>query len=228
MADNVDFPNNPAIGEIFSIEDRSWQWNGTVWNAVDLKQKLEVYSTDELTIPGVLFVGADEPEAGSYGEGDLWTDLDDDAGSTEFIYSGPEEPENYDVDTLWIDTDEPELPLIYADDEPPEYTNVEGDFWVDLDDTFGTQFVQSEEEPNPDEAEFWVDLGSVEGFADYKSFFENGAAQYSQISQLPTPAMYPGMLAYVSNIKSLYLSSNGAWEKIYPVNDAETLVWMGL
>lgn len=225
---NIDFPNNPVIGEIFSVENRSWQWNGITWNAVDLKQKLEVYSTDDLTIPGALFVGEVPPEPGTYGEGDLWSDTDDDAGATEFIYTGPEEPADFGIDTLWIDTDEPDLPLIYSDNEPPTYTTVEGDYWVDLDDTFGTQFLQSDIEPSPDEAEFWVDLNSEEGFVDYKSLFENGAAEYSEISELPTPAMYPGMVAYVSDVKSLYLSSNGVWEKIYPTSDAEALVWMGL
>lgn len=225
---NINFPDSPTIGQLFSFEERSWLWNGSTWDAVEVTQKLETSSTDDLNPPGVLFVGTEAPQPGTFGEGDLWSDTDDDAGETEFIYTGPEEPENYGIDTLWIDTDEPELPLIYADNEPPEYTNVEGDFWVDLDDTFGTQFVQSEIEPSPDEAEFWVDLTSDEGFVDYKSLFENGAAQYSHVSELPTPAMYPGMLAYVSNIKSLYLSSNGVWKKIYPVNDAETLVWMGL
>jgi hypothetical protein len=224
----IDFPNNPAIDEIFSAADRYWKWNGTTWNALDISQKLEVSTTDSIDTPGVLFVGDAEPAFGTYGEGDLWSDTDDDAGLTEFIYTGPEQPENFGVDTLWIDTDEPDLPLIYSDNEPPEYTTVEGDYWVDLDDTFGTQFLQSEIEPSPEDAEFWVDLASEEGFVDYKSLFENGAAQYTELAELPTPATYPGMIAYVTDVKSLYLSSGQSWEKIYPTSDAEALVWMGL
>ncbi len=30
----IDFPNSPALNEEFTVGDRTWKWNGTVWKAV--------------------------------------------------------------------------------------------------------------------------------------------------------------------------------------------------
>lgn len=29
----ADFPDSPTLGEVFSIDDRSWEWDGSTWNA---------------------------------------------------------------------------------------------------------------------------------------------------------------------------------------------------
>jgi hypothetical protein len=225
----IDFPDTPLINDIFTIGDKSWQWTGVVWNAVDTVKNLQVAPSDEDTAyPKTLYVGVDFPPPISVQEGDLWSDVEDYSAETEFIFTGPDEPDNYGQNTLWIDTDEPELPLIYSDDEPPEYETVEGDFWVDTDDTFGTQFVQQVTEPSPEEAEFWVDLSSEEGVITYQDLFENGSGQISSIEDLPDPSLYPGMQAYVSSEKALYVASDGSWTKIFPNYDAEALLWMGL
>ena len=119
--------------------------------------------------PSTFFVGLISPPAGATSTGDLWIDVDDDAGSTEFVFAGPNPPAEgtYGMDTLWIDTDEPDLPLIYADEEPPAYTTVEGDFWVDLDDTSGQSILSSTTAPNPAQTEFWLDLTTEEGYKMY-------------------------------------------------------------
>jgi hypothetical protein len=225
---NIDFPDNPIVGDEHSAGGKLWRWTGTTWDGVDEFIGLEVGQTGDEPPPGVLFVGAEAPDVGTFGEGDLWSDLDDYSAETEFIFSGPEEPENYGENTLWIDTDAPELPLIYADNEPPEYTNIEGDYWVDLDDTFGTQFVQSNTEPNPGDAEFWVDLTSEEGGASYQDLFKDNASQVLTLEELPLASEYSGMISYVAEDKSLYVASDGSWNKIYPRYDAEVLAWMGI
>ena len=224
----IDFPNNPLVGDEFSAGGKIWKWTGTTWDGVDEFIGLEVSSTGNDLPPGVLFVGTPAPSAGTFGEGDFWSDIDDYSAETEFIFSGPEAPENYGENTLWIDTDAPELPLIYADNGPPEYTNVEGEYWVDLDDTFGTQFIQSSTEPNPEDAEFWVDLTSEEGGASYQDLFKDGASQVLTFQALPIASEYPGMISYVVADKSLYVASEGSWNKVYPRYDAEALVWMGI
>lgn len=225
----IDFPDSPQINDIFTVGDKSWIWTGVVWDATDTVQNLAVaQSDDESLAPKTLYVGVDSPPSINVQEGDLWSDVDDYSAETEFIFTGPDEPDNYGENTLWIDTDDPDLPLIYSDDEPPEYETVEGDFWVDLDDTFGTQFVQQVEEPLPSEAEFWVDLNSEEGVITYQDLFENGSGQINTINDLPDPTVYPGMQAYVLSEKSLYVASEGSWTKIFPNYDAEVLTWMGL
>ena len=31
---NVDFPNTPEVDDIFTVDDRSWRWTGSVWESV--------------------------------------------------------------------------------------------------------------------------------------------------------------------------------------------------
>lgn len=31
----IDFPNNPAIGDEFTFNDRTWRWTGQKWNTVE-------------------------------------------------------------------------------------------------------------------------------------------------------------------------------------------------
>ena len=132
------------------------------------------------------------------------------------------------MDTLWIDTDEPDLPLIYADEEPPAYTTVEGDFWVDLDDTSGQSILSSTTPPNPEQTEFWLDLTTEEGEITYSDLFKNNAAQITNFASLPAASLHGGMIAYVSSEASLYVAAAGQWIKIFPTFDSETLIWAGV
>ena len=224
----IDFPDSPQINDIFTVGDKSWIWTGVAWDARDTVKNLAVGTSDgDSLAPNILYVGLDQPPPINVQEGDLWSDVDDYSQETEFIFTGPDEPANYGENTLWIDTDDPDLPLIYSDNEPPTYDPVDGDFWVDLDDTFGTQFIQSEQEPDPADAEFWVDLNSEEGGITYQDLFKDGASQIPTFVDLPSPTEYPGMIAYVSAEQSLYVASNNVWSKIYPNYDAEALLWMG-
>lgn len=34
----LDFPNSPTNGEIFTISNKSWQWNGSVWQSVNIQE----------------------------------------------------------------------------------------------------------------------------------------------------------------------------------------------
>lgn len=29
----IDFPDSPTIGDIFTIDDKSWTWTGVAWDA---------------------------------------------------------------------------------------------------------------------------------------------------------------------------------------------------
>lgn len=31
---SIDFPNNPEIGELFTVGDRTWRWTGVVWETI--------------------------------------------------------------------------------------------------------------------------------------------------------------------------------------------------
>lgn len=225
----ANLPQDPDIDDKITIGERTWQWDGFVWNSLDLDNRLIVAPSQEgEDLPSVLFVGTDAPDTQNVSAGDLWTDTDDDAGSTEFIFSGPEEPENFDQNTLWIDTDEPELPLIYSDNEPPTYTPIEGDFWVDLDDLTGQLVVTSTEEPDPDDANLWIDLNNEAGYITYRDLFSENSSQVIQFEDLPDASNHQGMIAYVADQQALYVASGTSWTKIFPNYDAEALSWMGL
>ena len=140
-------PSSPVHGQIYynKILDKLNVWNGLVWTEVSGGGGgggLSLVPTDDSAPASTFFVGLIEPPVGATNLGDLWIDVDDDAGSTEFIFAGPEAPENYGTDTLWIDTDEPITELIYSADEPttPSYT---GELWIDLDDTSGQSILTS-------------------------------------------------------------------------------------
>lgn len=30
----IDFPNAPTVGDVFTLDSRSWSWSGTTWNTV--------------------------------------------------------------------------------------------------------------------------------------------------------------------------------------------------
>lgn len=163
-------PLTPVVGQIYynTPLGKLKVWDGLLWQDIQGSGGgggLTLIPTDTSLPPSTFFVGLIAPPGGAITTGDLWIDVDDDAGSTEFVFAGPNPPAEgtYGPDTLWIDTDEPDLPLIYSDNEPPSYTAVDGDFWVDLDDTSGQFILSSTTPPNPTQTEFWLDLTTEEG-----------------------------------------------------------------
>jgi hypothetical protein len=228
-------PLTPVHGQIYynTILDKLKVWDGLLWQDIQGSGGgggLTLIPTDTSLPPSTFFVGLISPPSGATSAGDLWIDVDDDAGSTEFVFAGPNPPAEgtYGMDTLWIDTDEPELPLIYSDEEPPTYTAIEGDFWVDLDDTSGQSILSSTTPPNPAQTEFWLDLTTEEGEITYSDLFKNNAAQITNFASLPAASLHGGMIAYISSEASLYVAAAGEWIKIFPTFDAETLIWAGV
>jgi len=229
-------PLTPVHGQIYYNKplDKLKVWDGLLWQDIQGSGGggggLELIPTDTSLPPSTFFVGLMSPPAGATSTGDLWIDVDDDAGSTEFVFAGPNPPAEgtYGMDTLWIDTDEPELPLIYSDEEPPTYTAIEGDFWVDLDDTSGQSILSSTTPPNPAQTEFWLDLTTEEGEITYSDLFKNNAAQITNFASLPAASLHGGMIAYISSEASLYVAAAGQWIKIFPTFDAEALIWAGV
>jgi len=228
-------PLTPVHGQIYynTILDKLKVWDGLLWQDIQGSGGgggLTLVPTDTSVPASTFFVGLIAPPIGATSAGDLWIDVDDDAGSTEFVFAGPNPPAEgtYGMDTLWIDTDEPELPLIYSDEEPPTYTAIEGDFWVDLDDTSGQSILSSTTPPNPAQTEFWLDLTTEEGEITYSDLFKNNAAQITNFASLPAASLHGGMIAYISSEASLYVAAAGQWIKIFPTFDAETLIWAGV
>jgi len=228
-------PTAPVHGQIYynTILDKLKVWDGLLWQDIQGSGGgggLTLIPTDTSVPPSTFFVGLIAPPSGATIEGDLWIDVDDDAGSTEFVFAGPNPPAEgtYGMDTLWIDTDDPDLPLIYSDNEPPSYSAIEGDFWVDLDDTSGQSILSSTTAPNPAQTEFWLDLTTEEGEITYSDLFKYNAAQIINYASLPSASNFAGMIAYVSSESSLYVAANGEWVKIFPNYDAEALLWSGI
>ena len=44
----MSFPSNPSIGNTYSVDQRSWQWNGYAWEKYDTTPN-EVYSINGIT-----------------------------------------------------------------------------------------------------------------------------------------------------------------------------------
>lgn len=187
-------------------------WSGTQWTTVTGGggggSAFSLISTDTSQVPSIMFFGAAEPTTGTYNIGDLWVDIDDDAGSTEFIHVGPDAPDDYGTGTLWVDTDEPELPLIYSDEEPPTYTPIEGDFWVDIDDLAGQLVTVRETAPLPSESELWIDTSTEEGLETFTvaNVYEGNRSVFNTLADLPAAETHGGMIAYVEENRSIYIS----------------------
>lgn len=225
-------PTTPVHGQIYynKILNKLNVWDGFLWKEVSGSGGsgggLTLIPTDASAPASTFFVGLIEPPSGATTLGDLWIDVDDDAGATEFIFAGPEAPVNYNTDTLWIDTDEPITELIYSANEPanPSYA---GELWIDLDDTAGQAIITSLTPPAPAETDLWIDLANEEGYLEYKDLFKNGAATVQAFVDLPSAALYPGAIIYVVLEKTIYVSIDNQWKKMYPNSDSEVLSWIG-
>ena len=229
-------PGTPVHGQIYynTSLNKLKVWDGQLWQDIQGsgggEGGLSLTASDTTVPPSTFFIGLIAPPSGATTTGDLWIDVDDDSGETEFIFAGPNPPAagTFGTDTLWIDTDDPDLPLIYSDNEPPSYSAVDGDFWVDLDDTSGQSILSSTTPPNPAQTEFWLDLTTEEGEITYSDLFKNNAAQITNFASLPQASLHGGMIAYISSENSLYVAAAGQWIKIFPTFDAETLIWAGV
>jgi len=225
-------PTNAVHGQIYynKILNKLKVWDGLLWQDIQGSGGggggLTLIPTDASAPPSTFFVGLIAPPSGATALGDLWIDVDDDAGATEFIYAGPEAPANYNTDTLWIDTDEPIAELIYSANEPanPSYA---GELWIDLDDTAGQSIISSLTPPAPAETDLWIDLANEEGYLEYKDLFKNGAAAVQAFVNLPSATLYPGAIIYVVLEKTIYVSIDNQWKKMYPNSDSEVLSWIG-
>lgn len=225
-------PASPVHGQIYYNKslNKLKVWDGLLWQDIQGSGGggggLTLIPTDASAPASTFFVGLIEPPLGATATGDLWIDVDDDAGATEFIFAGPEAPENYNTDTLWIDTDEPITELIYSANEPasPSYA---GELWIDLDDTTGQAIISSLTAPAPAETDLWIDLANEEGYLTYQDLFKNGAATVQTFENLPSAALYPGLNIYVVLEKTIYVSINNQWKKMYPNSDSEVLSWIG-
>jgi len=225
-------PTNAVHGQIYynKILNKLKVWDGLLWQDIQGSGGggggLTLIPTDASAPPSTFFVGLIEPPSGATALGDLWIDVDDDAGATEFIFAGPEAPANYNTDTLWIDTDEPITELIYSANEPanPSYA---GELWIDLDDTAGQAIISSLTPPAPAETDLWIDLANEEGYLEYKDLFKNGAAAVQAFVNLPSATLYPGAIIYVVLEKTIYVSVDNQWKKMYPNSDSEVLSWIG-
>jgi hypothetical protein len=225
-------PTAPVHGQIYynKILNKLNVWDGLLWKEVSGSGGggggLTLIPTDASAPASTFFVGLIEPPSGATTLGDLWIDVDDDAGATEFIFAGPEAPANYNTDTLWIDTDEPITELIYSANEPanPSYA---GELWIDLDDTAGQAIISSLTPPAPAETDLWIDLANEEGYLEYKDLFKNGAATVQAFVNLPSATLYPGAIIYVVLEKTIYVSIDNQWKKMYPNSDSEVLSWIG-
>ena len=225
-------PSAPAHGQIYYNKtlQKLKVWDGLLWQDIQGSGGggggLSLLPTDDSAPASTFFVGLVQPPIGATTTGDLWIDVDDDAGETEFIFAGPEAPTNYSTDTLWIDTDEPISELIYSANEPatPSYA---GELWIDLDDTSGQSVLSSLVAPSPSETDLWIDLSNEEGYLQYRDLFKDGAAQVQSFANLPNATQYPGINLYVLSERSIYASIDGQWKKLYPNSDSEVLSWVG-
>jgi len=209
-------PSSPTEGQVYydTTVDTLRIWNGIQWTTVTGGggggSAFSLISTDTTQVPTIMFFGAAAPTGNQQNVGDLWVDIDDDAGDTEFIFVGPEAPASYGQGTLWVDTDEPELPLIYSDEEPPTYTPTEGDFWVDIDDLSGQLVVVGENQPTFEEAQLWVDTTTEEGLETFNisDVYEGNRSVYLNFGELPDAKTHGGMIAWVEGTQKLYLAVN--------------------
>lgn len=112
----ANFPDNPTLGQQFSIDGRTWTWTGAVWNSV-LSETKDAFTPSDTppspaedgkgwfdTVSGQFFVYYD----GSWVEfGTNLAGAQGPAGATgdDGVIVSATAPENTDV--LWLDTSDP-------------------------------------------------------------------------------------------------------------------------
>jgi hypothetical protein len=207
-------PTAPVLGQIYydSTTLKLRAYNGTAWVNIEGGgggggAAFDLVSTDTSAVPAIMFFGAAAPTTAP-NTGDIWIDIDDVVGESEYIHVGPDAPSNFGSNTLWVDTDEVNGPLIYSDEDPPTSTPTEGDFWVDLDDLAGQLVAVGSSAPDEDTTTLWIDTTTEEGLENFtiKNVFEGNRSVYSTYSALPNPATHGGMIAFVESEQQFYLA----------------------
>jgi hypothetical protein len=207
-------PTAPVLGQIYydSTTLKLRAYNGTAWVNIEGGgggggAAFDLVSTDTSAVPAIMFFGAVAPTTAP-NTGDIWIDIDDVVGESEYIHVGPDAPSNFGSNTLWVDTDEVNGPLIYSDEDPPTTTPTEGDFWVDLDDLSGQLVSVGSVAPDEDTTTLWIDTTTEEGLENFtiKNVFEGNRSVYSTYSALPNAATHGGMIAFVESEQQFYLA----------------------
>ena len=206
-------PSTPSLGQIYydTTTFKLRAYNGTTWANIEGGGggggAFDLVSTDTSAVPSIMFFGAAAP-ATAPNTGDIWFDIDDVVGESEYIHVGPDAPSNFGSNTLWVDTDEVNGPLIYSDEDPPTTTPTEGDFWVDLDDLAGQLVSVGSVAPDEDTTTLWIDTTTEEGLENFtvKNVFEGNRSVYSTYSALPNAATHGGMIAFVESEQQFYLA----------------------
>jgi hypothetical protein len=206
-------PSSPDDGQVYydKTTNNLRVFNGTQWTNITGGgggSAFDLVSTDTTLVPAIMFFGAAAPANGSYSVGDLWVDIDDDAGDTEFIHVGPEAPADFGAGTLWVDTDEPEGQLIYSAVDAPTGDRVEGDLWIDIDDLTGQLVHIGDVAPDAEDSSLWIDVTTEEGLETFnvEDVFEGNRSVYSTAAALPNPATHGGMIAFVEDKQQFYVA----------------------
>lgn len=206
-------PSSPEDGQVYydKTTNNLRVFNGTQWTNITGGgggSAFDLVSTDATLVPAIMFFGAVAPSSGTYSVGDLWVDIDDDAGDTEFIHVGPDAPSNYGAGTLWVDTDEPEGQLIYSAENEPTGNRVEGDLWIDIDDLTGQLVHIGDVAPDAEDSSLWIDVTTEEGLETFnvEDVFEGNRSVYPNFASLPSAATHGGMIAFVEDTQQFYVA----------------------
>jgi hypothetical protein len=69
---SINFPDSPSANELFSVDNRTWEWSGTTWNTVEETVVGPTGPTGPAGVDGfsAITVSTLGPTGGT--DGDLW------------------------------------------------------------------------------------------------------------------------------------------------------------
>lgn len=195
-------------------------------------------TTDTLPAPTEFWVGTGDPTATAQ-IGDLWLDGSQYDNTDYIVVQNTQPTSNFGTNTLWADTTDSGLPVLFADYVPPIVTPATGDYWVALGDSEGQVLVSQSTAPDPSVVQFWADPNDNNNVFNYSSLT---FGQYSSYSNFPSAATSDGMFVYAQNTGNAYYSANGSWIRLpqavtiensvssinSTLSDEITLRWMGI
>lgn len=114
----INFPDSPAVNDLFTINDRTWKWTGSTWDTVE-----------------ELVVGPEGPQGPQGPQGEPGIDgVDGTDGETGLVFQ--DEPP-LSTNVLWVDTDEDVIEIPSGGTAGQVLAKVDAtDFnteWVDVD-----------------------------------------------------------------------------------------------